>query len=87
MSPRVSLERKKVTSWVVRSANKNKCPEEDRVHSRTCMIDMGMGAEWALKRDKKEAGQMVRAFTIQNNHAEEFAFVPEWKFLFFIFFF
>lgn len=50
------------------------------------MIDVGMGAEWVLKRDKKEAGQMVRAFIIQNNHAEEFAFVPEWKFLFFIFF-
>lgn len=50
------------------------------------MIDVGMGAEWVLKRGKKEAGQMVRAFIIQNNHAEEFAFVPEWKFLFFIFF-
>lgn len=55
------------------------------MHSGACTIDVGLGAEWVLKRDKKEAGQMMRAFIIQNNHAEEFAFVPEWKCLFLLF--
>jgi hypothetical protein len=46
-------------------------------------VRTGTGAGWELKRGKREAGQMVRAFMIQNNHAEEFVFVPEWAFLFF----
>lgn len=42
---RVSLERKMVTSWVVRSAkNKNECPKENRVHTGFCMTDVGTGA-------------------------------------------
>jgi hypothetical protein len=54
-------------------------------HTGACKIDVrtGTGAGWELKRGKREAGQMVRAFMIQNNHAEEFVFVPEWAFLFF----
>lgn len=82
----MSLERKIVTFWVVRSA-KNKKPVSKREQSAhwggACMIDVSRGAGWDLKRGKKETGQMVRAFIIQNNHAEEFVFVPEWKFLFF----
>lgn len=64
---------------MVRSA-KNK---QNRVHTGACAIDVETGAGWGLKRGQKEAGQMARAFIIQNNHAEEFVWVPEWKFLFF----